>query len=222
MGLAPVSRLTKAEINFLAANRCKHRHTYLEHYQCYIKENPTEIRTGVLDIECSNLKADFGIILCYSTLSLETGSLKSRIITRKEALSKDMDKKLVRELVKDMKGFTRVITYYGTGFDLPFIRTRALIHKIPFIPYGELNHKDIYYTVKSKLATHRKSLDVACQAVLGRSNKTHFLPVIWTRALQGDQKALAYVKEHCEYDVKDTADLYHAMEPFTVIRNTSI
>ncbi len=222
MGLAPVARLNKKQINFLAANRCKHSHSYLEHYQCYLKENPEKMRTGVVDIETSDFKADVGIILCYSIKCLEDGKVKTRVITRKEVLSDDMDKKLVKELVKDLEGYTRIITYYGTRFDIPFIRTRALIHKIPFIPYGELNHKDVYYTVKSKLATRRKSLEVACQAVLGSTNKTHFQPVIWTRALQGNPTSLKYIKEHCEFDVEDTAALYYAMEPFTTVRNTSI
>ena len=221
MGLAPVSRLSKKDIIYLANNRCKHSHTYLNHYQCYLKENPHNEKTGVFDIECSNLAANFGIIFCYAILHLETGKVSTRTITKKE-LSKELDKNLVRQCVEDLKKYTRVITYYGTGFDIPFVRTRALRWGIPFIPYGELNHKDLYYVVKRKLRLHKRSLEVACNTVLGRTQKTRFDPEYWTRALQGDRRSLDYITNHCIYDVKDTADLAVALEPFTITRSTSI
>ncbi|KKL84703.1 hypothetical protein LCGC14_1962040, partial [marine sediment metagenome] len=65
MAIAPIHRLKKKETVWLANHKCKHRHNYIEHYNCYITENPDMERIGFLDIECSNLKADYGIILSY-------------------------------------------------------------------------------------------------------------------------------------------------------------
>ena len=56
---------TKAEIVKMSLRKCKHGHTGLSHPSCYLKETGTEEKWGFLDIESSNLKANFGIVLTY-------------------------------------------------------------------------------------------------------------------------------------------------------------
>lgn len=36
--IAPVSKLKKEQIVWLQTNRCRHNHTYFEHYICYLEE----------------------------------------------------------------------------------------------------------------------------------------------------------------------------------------
>ena len=59
--IAPVHRLKKIEIVWLAKHKCKHGHTYLEHYNCYLKEMPDgriQEKVGFLDIETTGLDAE--------------------------------------------------------------------------------------------------------------------------------------------------------------------
>jgi uncharacterized protein YprB with RNaseH-like and TPR domain len=93
-----------------------------------------------------------------------------------------------------------VVTYYGTNFDIPFLRTRAMIHGIEFPPYGDVYTWDLYYTVKSKMALTRNNLDRAC-AVLGIKGKTHLDLQVWGLAALGDETALKKVLTHNKYDV---------------------
>lgn len=217
-----ITRLRKDEILWLAKHRCHHGHTYLEHQRCAVKEKVFYEQIGVLDIECSGLKADFGIILAWSVLNLDTGKIKSRRITKTE-LTTCLDKKLVGELVEEIGKYDRLVTYYGSRFDLPFIRIRALHHKLDFPGYQEITHTDLYFLIKYKFgAMSRRSLDNACRILTGKSRKTRLLGDQWTRALAGDKKSLTYILDHNIKDVQDTAKLYRKVLKFGRKARTSI
>jgi len=172
------------------------------------------LRIGCLDIETSNLKANAGPMLSWAIQPHGEKGLLSDIITRKELVSgtSDPDRRIVESLIKTMREFDIIVTFYGTGFDIPFIRTRALGMGLDFPMATELYHWDMYYLVKSKLLTHRKSLD-AVTSFLGIPGKTHLDMEIWFKARLGDPKALEYVVDHNLWDVKILSKLLTKMMP---------
>lgn len=206
--IAPVSRLSRQEIVWLSRHRCTHKHTYLEHYTCYIKENPLKEEIGFFDIEASNLNANFGIMFSYAIKVGGKNEIVERVITKKE-LSECLDRKVVEQCVEDLSKFDRIVTFYGKRFDLPFVRTRAVSMNIPFPEYGELIHEDIYFTVKYKFKLHSNRLENACRVLLGATEKTHIDPEYWIKALQGHQKSLDYIADHNRKDVTDLEKLYN-------------
>jgi len=131
--IAPIHRLSKKELIWLGSHRCKHSHTYLEHYSCFLEENPSmEEKVGFLDIETSNLDANFGIILTWC-IKIKDGNIISNMLNNndfKQNGSSNMfriDKRIVRDLIDEILKLDRLVTHYGRKFDIPFIRTRALI-----------------------------------------------------------------------------------------------
>jgi len=207
--IAPVTRLRKKEVDWLGTHRCKHHHTFLEHYDCYLKERPDKrFNVGFFDLECSNLAADFGIILCYCIKEFGTKKIYNRTITKKE-LATCMDENVVRSCIKDLSKFDKIVTYYGTGFDFPFIRTRATALGVPFPEFGQIYHRDIYYIIRHRFRLSRNRLDNACRTLLGKTKKTYLEPKYWIKALQGDKKSLEYILDHCKRDVEDLEDLYN-------------
>jgi len=221
--IAPVGRLTKKEIIWLHNHRCRHGHTYLEHYNCYLQENPKGLKIGFFDIEASNLKADFGIMLCYCIKVLGKRKIYERCIT-KEELQKEkvLDKEVVKQCIEDLRKFDKIISYYGSRFDFPYVRSRALFWGLDFPGYGDLAHKDVYYMVRNKLCISRNRLEQACRHVLGKSRKTHIDPQAWVLALQGHEKSLKYILHHCRRDVRDLEDLYLAINGFVKETDRSI
>lgn len=213
MAIAPVHRLKKDEIVWLGTHKCKHSHTYLEHYNCYLEENPTRERIGYFDIECSNLNADFGLVLCYCIKDGNSDEIIERRITKKE-LDTCLDKEVIRQCIQDLLKFDIIVTYYGTGFDIPYIRAKALIHNLDFPLYNTIKHKDVYYIIKSKFKISRRSLENACRNFLGKTDKTHLDPIIWIKALQGCKESLDYIVTHCQYDVLDLEKLYNKVIDF--------
>lgn len=211
-------RLKKDEIIRLITTRCKHRHTLLEHPQCD-KKKPEKI--GFFDIEASNLDADFGILLSYCIKEMD-GKVIGRVITPKELASRNPDKTILKECVKDIRGFDRIVSYYGTRFDVPYIRTRAMLYDLNFPGFQEVKHTDVYYWAKTKLSLHRKRLETVCD-FLGIPAKGHRMePGIWTAALTGNKKALNYILIHNKEDVVSLEKVYKRLLEYTANRANSI
>lgn len=221
MPLAPVWKLKHKEIVWLARHRCRHYHTYLEHYQCYLKENPLKEKIGFFDIETSNLQADFGIIYCYCLKEYGKNKIYERLITKQE-LNSCLDKKVVEQCIKDLSRFDRIVGFYSSRFDNGFVRTRAVALNIPFPEYGELIHNDIYYIVRNKFRIHRNRLEDACRVLVGKTRKTHLDAHHWIKGLQGNKESLTYILEHCRGDVRDLEDLYNKIINYSKKQDKSI
>jgi len=222
-----IARLRKDEIIWLHQHKCRHGHTYLEHSNCIEVEKPNMCpafeKIGFLDIEASNLKADFGIILSYC-IKEENGKIIGRAVTPKELKGEIYDKNLVEQLCSDIRTFDRIVVYYGTDykFDLPFIRTRAVFWGLNFPSYKEIKVFDMYPVVKKKFKLHRNRLETACD-FFGIPSKGHRLkPDIWFKAMTGQKKGLDFILEHNKEDVISLEDLYHKTIKYSNIPNTSI
>jgi uncharacterized protein YprB with RNaseH-like and TPR domain len=207
---APVSRMKKADIIWLFKHRCKaHGHTYAEHYNCFLKENPDSKRYGFFDIETSDFKADWGIMLSYCFIDRKGKVYEDRIQFKDMHNPKIIDKKVVQSCVDALSNFDIVIGYYSSRFDLQFIRTRAVTLGVPFPFYDEIHQRDVYYMIRNRFALTRNSLDNACKSLLGSSKKTPLERSVWRAAtLCDDEKAMNYIVEHCRSDVKEVARLY--------------
>ena len=119
-----------------------------------------------------------------------------------------------------MQTFDRIVTYYGTGFDLKFLRTRAVVHNLEFPEWGEVYHTDLYYLIRNKFGLPNNRLATACEVLLGKTNKTMWLWNHWTRAVQGNKKSLDYIYKHNEFDVIDLERLHNKVLGFR--KETSI
>lgn len=223
--VAPVHGMKKNEIVWLATHYCVHRSPFLIHYSCYLREHPDREKIGFLDVEASNLDADFGIILSYCIKELD-GPILGEVISESDILwgarAGHEDKHLVKKLVDDLQGFDRIVTYYGKRFDVPYIRARALSNGLTFPNYGTLKHLDLYDVVKSKLKiSSRRQANVA-QLVLGKTDKTAVEAKYWRGGQRGDAKSLKYVFEHNRIDVMELEALYKKLLPFFRKTDTSI
>ena len=221
MSRCPVWRMSKKDIIKAAKWRCQHGEPGISHWNCYLRENPTGEKLGFLDIETSNLHATFGIMLAFSIKERGTDKIYSRVITAGE-LRTCLDKQVVAQCVKDMQLFDKVVTFYGTKFDIPFIRTRALALGLEFPEFGQLYHKDMYYVARNKLRLHSNRLDAVCHALFGETTKTRIEPGYWIKALMGDKVALQYILEHNRQDVIELERVYDALINFNGVTNTSV
>lgn len=223
--IAPIHRLTKKEMQWLGSHKCKHSHTYLEHYACYLSENPSmEERIGFLDIETSNLDANFGVILSWCIKIKDNdiiyGLLNDKDFKEKEAFK--VDKRITKDLINEILTLDRIVTHYGRKFDIPYIRTRALINNLEFPSFGTIVNDDTYYMAKYKLKLNSNRLETIAQTLFGKSEKTHLDGAIWLSAVRGDKKALNYVLEHNKTDVIELEKVWLKLKGFVGVRNTSI
>lgn len=223
--------LKKNELQIYLSGHCKHRVPYQQHPDCFQKEilqDKKDLKIGIIDIEFVgfNIKADMGIILTYVIKEYQKNVIYQRKIKPHELKSKNLDKQLVKCLIRDMSKFDVLVTYYGSKCDLPYIRTRALRHGLQFIQYGFIKQIDLYYIIKNKFKLHKKSLNNAC-CVFGINGKIlddyNFISgETWLRAVSGHRASLDYILKHDRLDVFKTEKLYTKIIGYSRKTNRSI
>lgn len=177
---------------------------------------------GVLDIETTNFKANIGYMLSWAIYYPHTDKTVHDVITKKDISNYSRDKRICKSLIKELENVTLLITYNGTKFDIPFMRTRCKMQKVKNFPeYGSMKHIDAYFFCRGKVATHRKSLDVISTA-LGVGGKTPVDISVWALAMLGHPKSLATVLEHNLIDVKVTWDTFAELQPYGRYASKSI
>jgi len=125
-------------------------------------ENPKML---ALDIETSDLKGDRGRVFCAVFMDIANGN-KIKIFREDEKqfrtkLTGD-DSKLVRAIRDYMFDAFFWISYYGRGFDIPFLNTRLKIAEE--WPIEKRKHIDLYYyTGGQNLKIGRRSLRVLAE-----------------------------------------------------------
>jgi hypothetical protein len=199
--------------------KCIHRHTIRTHPNCFklglIKYNWWEGKTiGFFDIETTGLQADFDIMLTYSLKEYKNNKIISNVITKNEIFDGVIDKRLVSNLLDDLKKFDIIVTYNGTRFDIPFTRARADYFNLQFPKFGEKYQWDLYFHVKRLYRIRSKSLE-SISKFLKIPGKTRLDPEIWRKARYGDKKSIDIILDHNKYDVIVLEKLYERIKGYS-------
>lgn len=160
------------------------------------------------DLETFDLAADFGLVMvgCVKDRGGETRTYMAH--------GDDDEKQCVVAIRNDLEAADFVCTYYGTGFDIPYLNTRLLLNNER--PISQIRHVDLYYKVRYGLKLNRNRLANVENAFLKGTpkRKTEILPGIWRNALQGRQDALDYIADHCVRDVAILEDAFEILRGF--------
>ena len=211
----------KAGLKKANKGRCIHRHTKATHPNCFrrglLKKlrwyDEQDLTIAFLDVETTDFKANIGFMLSWA-LKYRDGTLKHDIITQKEIFDGKYDKRIVKSLLDELRNVDIVSTYYGTGFDVPYLRTRALYWGYVFPAYGSIFHFDVYYRVRRLLRLHRNSLDASTK-FLGIKGKTPIDISVWNEARYGRSQALKKVLEHNDADVMILEQIFNKLEDYS-------
>jgi len=222
-------KIVREELKKRAETRCIHRHTKEEHPNCFRKGllstqmwyRQMDAKIGFLDIETSNFKADVGFMLSWALQLEGENEVHSDVITKQELFDLQFDKRIVKSLVDAIKPTDALVTYYGTGFDFPFLRTRCLYWNINYPIYGSIYNFDLYYRVKALLKLSRNSLRSATN-FFGLHEKTDVDLAIWNLARYGDKKSLDSVVEHNVDDVLALSGVFYKLEDYSKWSRRSI
>ena len=192
----------------------------MRHPECYERLNQPE-RGGFLDIEATSLNASFGFLLSYC-LKRQGGEVLKRVVTPEEIHGLEFDKRLCRQFLEDIEDFDRLYTFYGTRYDVPFLRTRCLYHNLGFPPMGTYFHTDVYWGCRNRLKLHSNRLEAACTFFGIPSKGTKLDPGVWRKAGVGCKKSLAAVLSHNEEDVVSLEALWDVLQEHVRTTKTSI
>jgi uncharacterized protein YprB with RNaseH-like and TPR domain len=167
----------------------------------------SKLKVGYLDIESTALNASFGFMLSWYIKAEGKNEYDFAVITKKEIQDHEFDKRITKELLEAFKKYDVLYTHYGADrrFDIPFIRTRAVIHGLQDeLPgYMEKFIMDTWVIARNKFKFHSNRL-ASIADVLGieEVKKTPLSVKQWLLASTGDEKALGYIVLHNKRDVQ--------------------
>ncbi len=165
------------------------------------------------DIETTNLKADFGTVLCIGYKWL--GKPKVYVPEIREYESWDTDRTddsgLVGDFLEVYEQADMVVSYFGKGFDCKYLNAKLLEYDLGVLP--NTPHVDLFYTVKANLALSRKSLQNVAYHLNLSNEKTPVEGKIWKRAATGHGPSVKYIVDHCRADVLILEEAYLRLRP---------
>ncbi len=171
----------------------------------------------IWDIETygMNFNADAGFIMVISYKWY--GEDKVYTITRKNAnkWSRKLfdDKEICAEFYKVFVQADMHVTWNGTRFDVPFLQTRMLKHRLGFLPV--IPHEDGLRTARRCLKMRRSLDNVQKFFELGTKKEEMNLAKVWMPSAMGDPIALKQVIKRCESDVKLLEEAYTLLRPLS-------
>ena len=153
------------------------------------------------DIEATNLRADFGYILCIGYKFAHWKKPKIIKLCNSPTYKKDRtdDSYVLEQFAKAYATANLSVTWYGNRFDLPYVNARNLAHDLPRLP--PVPQVDLWRTSRYELAISNNRLDTASRFLKLKDEKTRVDGQIWVRAMSGYKDALKYIYDHCYADV---------------------
>ena len=127
-------------------------------------------RIGYFDIEADGLKANFATMLSWAVKEKGKKTV-CEVISKEDLFDGTRDRELVRSCIAELKKYDIIVTYYGTGYDLPFMRSKALY-------WYQVTRKKLqaYYEKKSLVAVRRFAKAFGLQG--SRLNKADLITLI--------------------------------------------
>jgi DNA polymerase elongation subunit (family B) len=123
------------------------------------------------------------------------------------------DKALLEAFVKELDKADEVIAHNGDSFDIKWLRTRCLYHKIPFNTY--IRTLDTLRKVRSMFNFNSNKLDYIARFLgVGGKVETGGFDLWKNITLYNDKKSLDKMVYYCDNDVVILEDVYRAIESY--------
>jgi hypothetical protein len=168
---------------------------------------------AVFDLETTDLKADFGRLLCGSVLSYPAMEMRTFRIDEINNGSIAKDGPLAVAIRDEIERHHISAGYFSKGFDISFLNTRLMIA-------GErkmtpMLHIDPIWFYKGwrGLKFRSSSMKVVAKVLGLEETKMDVPDSVWIDARHGDKESLDILVDRCESDVRITMDIIcHALD----------
>jgi uncharacterized protein YprB with RNaseH-like and TPR domain len=214
--LAAQSKLTKVErdrINKAVAATERPNLGSKREFPDVITWNP-----AFFDLETTNLKANFGRILCASVADMFGNVRTFRIDESPWKRERRRDDIALAVGLRDyLEQFDVLVGWYSKMFDIPYLNTRLLIGNERPLRSDMMHFDPIWKAKKGSMALHSARLDAVAKTFRLDVQKTGLDPEIWNDAADGEREAMDYVVEHCEKDVLVLRQAFHILKPLAKI-----
>lgn len=165
---------------------------------------PVIERAGALcffDLESTGTKGDYNSILCVSIKPY--GEKPTSFVVDKIG----NDRAILADVRDMLHSFSCWVSYYGKGFDVPMIQSRLLVNNLK--PLTKKHHLDMYFQLKSKVLTGRRSQAHLLEWLNAKQRKMTLTPSVWAQVASNPPRYLPILRRRCESDVMGLEALYN-------------
>lgn len=162
---------------------------------------PIAERAGAMafvDIEASNLKADFGTVV---VVSIKPYGQPAKTFSCRPG----RDKALLKQVADELAKYPVWVTFYGKLFDVPFINSRLLVNGLKPLP--KHHHIDMYWVIKPQTALSRRNQAHLLEWLSAPSKKMSVSPNVWAE-MPAKPENIKILEERCESDVVGLEAMY--------------
>lgn len=126
------------------------------------------------------------------------------------------DKELLQKFSKIIDSADEIVTQNGDAFDIKWLRTRCIFHKIPISP--KFNSIDTLKMARSNFRFNSNKLDYMGKFLkLGEKNKTEFN--LWRGiVMENDPFSMKEMVDYCKQDVLLLEEVYKQLQQFCPIK----
>lgn len=182
-----------------------------------MKNKPASPRILLFDLECTQLAANMGHILCAGYRWL--GEKKTHMLSigdnpkfgkcPKATLN---DRSVAERLSAVIAEADIIVHWFGEYFDEAFLNTRLLKYGLP--PFSPVSRVDGWRIARKRLKFNSNRLDTVARFLKLPAQKNHIDWDDWELAGAGDRTALRKVEYHCELDIEVLEGAYLRLRPF--------
>lgn len=144
------------------------------------------------DIECTSLGPDYGSVLVASMKPFKKKPISFSVVTPGDDL---VVVSMIAEALQDYKLW---VSYYGKGFDVPFLQARLLRHELP--PLIKQPHADMYFSLRRTLNLSRGSMAHIAAWLRLPEQKMSVSADIWSQVIKDPKTHLKTLVARCESD----------------------
>lgn len=174
------------------------------------------VRVAVFDIETTGLNASFGRVLTAAIQFYGPDELVTFRADEYKDWNKGLrsdDREIVSDILASLEKADIVIAHNGVGFDMAFLRTRAIMHKLPVVHPRKI--VDPVLLARRTFRFHSNRLDAIAQMLGCDFQKTPLAPKYWIKAMgDGDKESLDYIMEHNIADVFVLEEVARTVMPY--------
>ncbi len=122
------------------------------------------------------------------------------------------DKQMLIDFIEQANKADELIAHNGDRFDIKWIRTRCIFHRVPMFP----NYKtlDTLKKAKSGFNFNSNRLDYIAQFLGVGAKVKHSGFDMWKNVMKNDKKALKEMVNYCEGDIIVLEDVYFTMQNY--------
>lgn len=125
------------------------------------------------------------------------------------------DKRLLQDFIKVANRADEIVGHNGDRFDIKWLRTRCMFHRIPAFP--QYHSLDTLKKARSGFALNSNRLDYI-GGYLGVGRKKVTKPGLWKDVMNKKPGALEMMVKYCQQDVNLLEKVYQVMRPYITHR----